>query len=123
MTNDEARQYFVDCGLSYDDIYEGDILVLVMLLNREIKRGNKREDADITSMYLSKNMILKKRPGGKLRECYLFMGSHYFKQRECISFNKDGFIGFAGWASSFNTEPILRAFIEWCDYMKTQKEI
>lgn len=27
----------------------------------------------------------------------------------------DGFIGFAGWADQGNTNPILRAFLEWCD--------
>lgn len=63
-------------------------------------------------------MDLKKKHNGKLRECYLYMNSHYFTRRECISFNRDGFIGFAGWADSKNTAPIVRAFAEWVDYMK-----
>lgn len=123
MTNDEARQYFNDCGLSYNDITEGDSLSLVLLLNREIKRGNKLGENSVTSMYLSRKIILKKKSNGKLRECYLFMGSHYFQNRECVSFNRNGFIGFAGWASSANTAPILRAFVEWCDDLKAQKEV
>lgn len=41
---------------------------------------------------------------------------------ECISFNADGWIGFAGWADQGNTNPILRAFIEWCDALAATKE-
>lgn len=40
-----------------------------------------------------------------------------YTQREIISFNEDGFIGFAGWADQGNTNPILRAFLKWCDYL------
>lgn len=32
-TNEQARNYFYGKGLTYDDITEGDILTLVMLLN------------------------------------------------------------------------------------------
>lgn len=58
---------------------------------------------------------------GRLKECYLYMNSHYFTRRECISFNKDGFIGFAGWADQRNTNPIIDAFIKWCDVLAAQK--
>lgn len=40
-TNDEARSYFKECGLTYKDITEGDILLLVLLVNRELKKSNK----------------------------------------------------------------------------------
>lgn len=40
-TNNEARDYFAGKGLSYDDVTEGDILTLVMLLNKHIKKANK----------------------------------------------------------------------------------
>ena len=46
----------------------------------------------------------------------------YYTRRECISFNKDGFIGFAGWADDGNSNPIRRAFLEWCDILKQEKE-
>ena len=38
-SNDEARQYFKDKGLSYSNITEGDILTLTMMLNKEIKKA------------------------------------------------------------------------------------
>ena len=40
-TNDEARDYFAGKGLSYDDVTEGDILALVMLLNKHIKKAKE----------------------------------------------------------------------------------
>ena len=113
-TTNEAREYFANKGLTYDDITEGDILTLVMLLNKHIKAANKDNETSV-EMSLSSKTVVKKRTNGKLLACYLYLNSHYFTRRECISFNEDGFIGFAGWADQGNTNPILRAFLEWCD--------
>lgn len=115
-SNNEARQYFTDKGLTYADITEGDILTLVMLLNKHIKAANKDNETS-AEMHLSSKMVIKKNSNGTIKNCYLYVNSHYFTQRECISFNSDGFIGFAGWADQGNTNPILRAFLEWCDIL------
>ena len=120
-SNDYCRAKFKELGLSYDDITDGDILTLVMLLNREIKRSIKSGES-LKTMYLSDKKVIKHKSNGAITECYLFMNSHIFTQRECISFNKDGWIGFAGWADSGNSNPIRRAFLEWCDILKAQKE-
>lgn len=121
-TNSYCREKFKECGLTYDDITDGDILVLVMLLNKEIKWSNKHGETSVRSMYLSDKRIIKHKSNGVITECYLFMNSHYFTQRECISFNKDGFIGFAGWADEGNSNPIRRAFLMWCEILRKQKE-
>ena len=114
-SNDEARQYFIDKGLTYEDITEGDILALVLLLNKHIKAAVKAGETSVNSIHLSKKINIKRKPNGSIIYCYLYVNSHYFTQRECISFNPEGFIGFAGWADQGNTNPILRAFLEWCD--------
>ena len=114
-TTQEARDYFEKKGLTYNDITEGEILDLVLLLNREIKKAIKNDEMSTHSMHLSKKMDIKKRSNGTITECYLYINSHYFTQRECISFNKNGFIGFCGWADQGNANPILRAFLAWCD--------
>lgn len=116
-SNNEARQYFKDKGLDYSKITEGDILTLTMLLNEEIKKSNKENETSMGTMYLSKKVDMKRRTNGSLLHCYMYVNSHYFERRECISFNPDGFIGFAGWADQGNTNPILRAFLRWCDYL------
>lgn len=121
-SNNEAREYFKNCGLTYDDITEGDILTLVMLLNKEIKKSVKVGETSTNTMCLSKKMVFVNSPKQTMKRCFLYMNSHYFTQRECISFNEGGYIGFAGWADQGNTNPILRAFLKWCDVLKEQKE-
>lgn len=120
-TNEEARQYFANKGLTYADVTEGDILVLVGNLNKEIKKSNKAGETSVDTMHLSKKVAMKKNRDGSIINCYLYMNSHYFTQREAISFNTDGFIGFAGWADQGNTNPLLRAFLSWCDYLADSK--
>lgn len=117
-TKEEAREYFKNAGLTYKDITEGDILSLVMLLNREIKKSNKMGETSVNTMTLSKRIDLKKKSNGTIISCFLYVNSHYFERRECISFNADGFIGFCGWADVGNSNPILRAFWEWVDSIK-----
>ena len=121
-SNDEARAYFKDKGLTYGDITDGDILALVMMLNEEIKRSNKTGETSTNTMYLSRKTDIKHRSNGTIISCFLYMNSHYFTRRECISFNKDGFIGFAGWADDPNSNPIRRAFLRWCDALARTKE-
>lgn len=121
-TNNEARQYFRDKGLIYDDITEGDILSLLMLLNREIKKSNKVGETSVNTMHMSSKIAMKKRTNGTIIKCFLYINSHYFTRREAISFDEDGFIGFAGWADQGNTNPLLRAFLRWCDDLAEAKE-
>ena len=121
-TTKEARQYFRDKGLSYHDITEGDILSLLMLLNREIKKSNKAGETSVSTMHMSSKIGMKKRTNGTIIKCFLYVNSHYFTRREAISFNEDGFIGFAGWADQGNINPLLRAFLRWCDDLAAAKE-
>lgn len=117
-TTDEARRYFTECGLSYDDVLESDILVLTMLLNQEIRKSNKSGETSVSTMRLSHKVNMKRKTNGSIIYCFLYLNSHYFTCREAISFNANGFIGFAGWADQRNTNPLLRAFLKWCDYLK-----
>ena len=112
---EEARRYFKDKGLSYNDITEGDICVLTMLLNKHVKKANKDGKMSTTSMRMSEKIKVKCDTQGRIKECYLYINSHYFTRRECISFNPNGFIGFGGWADDWNVAPMISAFIEWCD--------
>lgn len=121
-TTDEAREYFRNKGLSYSDITEGEILMLVMLLNKHIKSSNKTGETSVNTMSVSSKISMKKKTNGSIKSCFLYMNSHYFTRREAISFNTGGFIGFARWADQANTNPLLRAFLEWCDLVAKEKE-
>lgn len=122
-TNDEAREYFKYKGLTYKDITEGDIAVLIIYLNQEFKQSNKTGETSVSTMHLSRKVDIKCRPNGSIITAFLYLNSHYFTRRECISFNRDGFIGFAGWADDGNLNPIRRAFLRWCDVMAMHGEI
>ena len=100
-TNNELREYFSAKGLTYDSIDEGDILILCMMLQKELKKSNKAGETSVT-MTLSKRVDMKKATNGHITECYIYM---------------DGWIGFAGWADDGNTNPLRRAFLAWCDYL------
>ncbi|MCY8060997.1 hypothetical protein P8859_06000 [Bacillus spizizenii] len=121
MNSEEARNYFIQKGLSYEDITEGDICVLVILLNKHVKETVKAHKMSVDTMRMSQKIKSKYKTNGTLKCCYLYINSHYFTQREAISFNPDGFIGFAGWADSSITQPLIDAFIEWVDYMSEQQ--
>ena len=54
---------------------------------------------------------------------FIKVRSRYFTGREAVSFNRDGFIGFCGWASPDNQPPYMEAFKIWIDYMKKEKGI
>lgn len=122
-STNEARRYFTDKGLTYDNITEGDILILSMMLKKELKISNKTGETSVSTITLSKKIDMKKKTNGRIICCFLYVNSHYFERREAISFNQDGFIGFAGWADQGNTNPILRAFLGWCDYLSDAKEV
>ena len=120
-TNEEARAYFRNKGLTYDDIKDSDIAALTILLGQEYKKSNESGETSVNTEYLSKKIDVKHKSNGSIISCFLYVNSHYFTRRECISFNRDGFIGFAGWADQGNVNPILRAFLKWCDMLAEGK--
>ena len=116
-TREEAREYFKNKGLGYGDVTEGDIQVLLMMLNNELKKSNASGETSVSTIHLSQKVDMKKKSNGTIKSCFTYLNSHYFTRRECISFNEDGFIGFAGWADIGNKNPLMRAFLAWCDYL------
>lgn len=113
MTTDDARDCFTKYGLSYKDIHKADIDALWEILSRKIKQANKEKVTSV-QMRMSKAKHIDYNEDSSIRSCYLYVNADYFLRRECISFNPDGFIGFAGWSDSKNLVPILDAFCAWC---------
>lgn len=70
-TTDETRRYFTECGLSYDDVLESDILVLTMLLNQEIRKSNKSGETSVSTMRLSHKVNMKRKTNGSIIYCFL----------------------------------------------------
>lgn len=123
MENQEARDYFQTKGLSYKNIDEKslDVLADKLIANLEKYKLEGGFHAQQMGMKLKKRTKLDKKfnKNGLVRARFYIDGS-YFHKREGITFHENGFIGFAGEFSTVNTQPILNAFIEWCDYLSSE---
>ena len=123
MTNDEARAYFRESGLTYEDITIHKLYYLVDLLDEQfIKQRKELTRTSPIDLYWrrvnrSKTYKAKFDERGMMIHAFITGSGEYFDSREVISFNRDGFIGFCGAADTKNTAPVLAAFIEWCDWL------
>lgn len=123
MTNDEARAYFRESGLTYEDITIHKLYYLVDLLDEQfIKQRKELTRTSPIDLYWrrvnrSKTYKAKFDERGMMIHAFITGSGEYFDSREVISFNRDGFIGFCGAAGTKNTAPVLAAFIEWCDWL------
>lgn len=117
---DKARRYFEECNLSYEIISMNDLYRLIKILNKKISETNNylimMNEPRLKGK--NRNIIFEK---NKLIFATLRVKGDYFSDREAITFNKDEFIGFCGWADDNNTKPIIYGFMEWCDYLKNSK--
>jgi hypothetical protein len=129
MTNNEARKYFDDKGLDYSVLTKSNIEKLKEIVKEELKNFKNAHNLGFR-MFL--RMVRKqdiKTINGKNTLFLRCRGTlsdgkksfNHFTDREAISFNRDEFIGFAGWADSTNVQPFLSAFVKWCDLMEAGK--
>lgn len=134
MTREEARAYFKEKGLTYSDITVTDLYFLSSLLDLHFARQRKermearrRDDATPPVYWLRVNDAKyykgKYDDHGRLIFAELTGKGTYFTARQVITFGRDGFIGFCGDAIDKNAEPVLAAFVEWCDEMAEIKAI
>lgn len=121
--NDEARAYFADMGLTYADVSKEDIRMLYSMLDVELRKVRYLRPLSGDEPQLEWNASTV-----RYYPAVHGMGSAFItlrwdgSQREAISFNANGFIGFCGWASSVNTLPVVEAFKDWCDLMAMRKQ-
>lgn len=117
---EQAREYFKKCNLTYEDIDMNDIYQLISILNKEIFNDNiliMMNEPKFKGK--GKSVILDK--NNKIVYVGLKVKGNYFSDREAITFNEDGFIGFCGWADDKRTLIFTNGFIEWCDYLKNKR--
>ena len=121
--NDIARDKFINASLSYEDIAESDFYLLLSILSNELQKYTSPQGI---KMKIS-NRIKRNQPNikldknSKMEYAHIKVDSHYFEGREAISFNRGGWIGFAGWASTENIKPFCKAFCEWIDVLKIRR--
>lgn len=111
--SEQARELFGSLGLSYSDITEDDLVDLRNSINLKMRNADYFRGA-----YRCNDKIERERKSRKKIPNPFYAAitcrAHYFDHREAVTFNTDGFIGFAGWSDSHNIVPIHDAFSEWC---------
>ena len=116
ITTDKARQYFKDCNIDYSKITRANIDLLIEFIEYNLKEHKH------FPMRLSKIVHYDEDRLG-FKHCYLYVNGDYFKKRQAISFEKEDWIGFAGWACTNNVQPFIEAFMRWCDLMKNKTNV
>jgi hypothetical protein len=116
-----ARDYFKSCGLSYKDINITTFYVLRAYVSYMLIEFNKKYDIDELKMAITPEKSSEFISDSSFKFGQVNVSGSYFPIREAITFNEDGFIGFAGWADSDNVQPFIDAFLMWCDMMKENK--
>lgn len=116
LTRDQCRKAFGD-NLTYRDVTPNDIRALQGFLCIEYAQHERNgEHMEMQPSYRKKTepqITVSEKTGRSIQSAFLFVSGFYFHGREAISFNEDGYIGFAGWADDTNIQPFLRAFMRW----------
>ena len=101
----EARKAFADSGLTYADLSRYDLEILRNVLGKHLKNA-----ATIKGYKMDRGIRVVDWPNGWAA---LTCSAYYFDKREAVTFGRNGFIGFGGWADDGNVAPILSGFQEW----------
>lgn len=114
-TTEELREYFKDNELNYNMLHSDIMFQLKRTIEKKLTEFNESTTNKMVmklSPIKSKDYEFDMEKGG-LKYFDFKVDGDYFKEREAISFNKDGFIAFAGWSDSTNIQPFKDAFKEW----------
>lgn len=103
MTRNETRTLFADEKLNYKVLTAKNMQRLRTVINQKMK----------DSGLFKGTYRCRQRPVLRNGYAEIRCKSFYFDNREAITFNSDGFIGFAGWADDTNVQPILAGFKDW----------
>lgn len=120
LTNDKAREVFKESGLDYNDVYDF-LPVMVQAIQSNIDEHCEKHDSLPMTVCDGYYPVKYMRNTRNITSFFVYVDGSYFTRRECVSFNPDGFIGFAGWASSLNVAPILQGFVDAVELIKKLK--
>lgn len=109
----DARDLWEASGLDYAVLTPESLRRLVSLIDREMKASRLMH-----ATFRMRWKLGMHRVDGKLSHASLRCKSSYFDDREAVTFNDDGFVGFAGWADDTNIVPVLGGFQKWVCEMR-----
>lgn len=116
LTRDGMRDAFDHHLDGLHDLSENDVHMLAMLVGEELCRHNLKDvDGKTSACKMTLRGVYIPDTGSEAVGAYVRVDGPYFEDREGISLEPGGFIGFAGWADSRNERPFLVAFARWLD--------
>lgn len=116
ITRDGLRDAFDHHLDGLHDLGENDVYMLAMLVGEELCRHNLKDVDNMTSACkMSLGKLDTSVAGVQVLSAYVRVDGPYFEDREAISLEPSGWVGFAGWADSRNARPFLVAFARWMD--------
>lgn len=108
MRRDDARGLWAATGLTLAAVTDDTLKDLRNRIDAEM-----RAHPGLPGFRANPAQKVKGHPVGVHAELTCRAG--HFTRREAVTFNSDGFVGFAGWADHENVQPVLRAFRDWVD--------
>lgn len=109
MTRNDARAAFAKAGLSTAALKVDDIAALWRSIDAEL-RASGLENA---TLRLDPDPRILADETGRVISADLQCCSERFRNSQAVTFAKNGFIGFAGWADDTFLTPILNGFTSW----------
>ncbi|PTX52383.1 hypothetical protein IQ03_01364 [Gemmobacter caeni] len=108
LSRELAREAWTGTGLTIGDLTAADLSDLRARLDRGLRASGL-----IRGSFRMQGRVLTRSQEGRLRSAELRCRSDYFTDRQAVTFEEGGFVGFAGWADEVNVQPVLTAFIGW----------
>ena len=116
QTTEQARiLYAQNVGKDYAKLNPVLLHRLAAIVDERCRASNSFPMEGKSTYRAQREPKIKYNGAGYVTEAYITCSAFYFSKREAISFNRDGFIGFAGWSDSYNIKPILAAFQHWVE--------
>lgn len=113
MTREDARAAWDAASLTYSDLTSANIQRLRTIINDAMKASGVMAPSGRSAGTFRMQPHIKVWLQHKGFGVGLYCRAFYFKDREAVTFNDGGFIGFAGWADDINVQPILSGFTQW----------
>ena len=102
--NEHARELIAFAGITTDNVTDDQLVMLWHSLSARL-----RNSGNYNGTYAMN------KPADLM---FMTCRTEQWDEREAVSFNRDGFIGFAGWSDSKNIGPILLGVGDWLEKME-----
>ncbi len=100
MDRDQVRRGLANAGIECSTVSDDELKRLRRIISKHLRRSG---------IYRGTARLARAKRDLKFIE----MKTSEWDRREAVSFNRDGFIGIAGWADNNNVKPLLSALVEW----------